>query len=84
MTAWRARADAGVVAAPKPGLSGSSITSAPHAAACAGPSSLDPVSTTTSCGRSARWASIDAQQRAQLGGGVVQDDDHGEGHGARP
>ena len=82
VTSWRARGDAGVAGgAEARGCPGSSITSAPRARASAAPPSREPLSTTTSCGGSAQVALERVEQRAQLGLGVVQDDDDRERHG---
>ena len=84
VTSERAAATPALHAAPKPGLSRRSITSAPHAAAACAPPSSRPVSTTTSCGPLAEPGVERAQQHRQLRGGVVQHDDDRVGHGAPP
>ena len=83
MTSWRARATPALLAAPKPRLPSSTITSAPAARASAGPSSREPESTTTSWVSGGRWSRREAQQARQLGRGVVQDGDDREAHARR-
>ena len=71
-------------AAPKPGLSRRSITSAPHAAAASAPPSCAARVDDHDLRPLAEPGVERAQQRRQLGGGVVQHDDDRVGHGAPP
>ena len=67
VTSCRAHSMPALFAAPKPGLPASATTSAPCSAARSGPPSRDPLSTTTSCGGSGRWASIERSSTRSSG-----------------